>query len=147
MAKFQFNLEPVLQQRVTREVSAEQELAIARKEYNRRLTLLENTRRHLEEVLKADDKKDVDIFEVLQLSFYRTSVSKKINSQEEGVAEAGFEVEKKRDEAVQARQGRLVIEKIKEKRLITFKREEDLREQKEVDELSLYAYQRKGQKH
>lgn len=120
---------------------------MARNEYNRRVTLLENTRHHLEEVLKFSENKEIDIFQAMQLSFYRTSMSKKINNQEEDVAEAGHAVERKRDEAVQARRGRQVIEKIKEKKLETFKREEESREQKEVDELSLYAYQRSGRKH
>ena len=132
-----------MQQRVTREISAEQALALARNEYRRRVALLEDTRSHLEEIVKTAANKEADLFGVMQLSFYSASVTRKINSQEKAVNEAGFAVERKREEAVEARRGRQVIEKIKERKLEDFKRDEIQRELKELDELALYAFQRR----
>lgn len=133
----------MLKHREAKEVSAEQALALAHSEYNRRLTMLENTRRQLEETLKTAGKSDLDVFEVMHLSFYRTSLSQKINSREQEVAEARRRLDFKRSEAVQARQDRQIIEKIKDKDLTDYKREVEVREQKESDELALYAHLRR----
>lgn len=85
----------------------------------------------------------MDVFEVMHLSFYRSSLSQKINSQEQEVAEACRTLDFKRDEAVQARQDRQIIEKIKDKDLTEYKRDAEVREQKEADELALYAHLRR----
>lgn len=144
IAKFQFRLEPVLKQRAAREVAAEQALALAHKEYNQRLTLLENTRRRLKAALEGAGKDRVDYFEIRQILFYRASINEKIKIQEKGVSEAGLIVEHKRDEAVQARQERQALDKLKEQYLQNYRREMANREQKEVDELSGNAYQRRS---
>ena len=145
MAEFQFRLEPVLRQRAAKEVSAEQALARAHNDYNRRLTLLEDTRQRLEETAAPAGKSEseLDIFEVMHLSFYRTSLSAKISDQEKGVRKAGLMVEDKRNEAIQVRQDRQVMEKLRDKHLQNYRREAALREQKEVDELALYAHLRR----
>lgn len=78
----------------------------------------------------------MDYFEIRQLLFYRTSINEKIKVQEKGVNEAGLIVAHKRDEAVQARQERQALDKLKEKQLQNYWREMADREQKEVDELS-----------
>jgi flagellar FliJ protein len=132
----------VLQHRAAKEVSAEQALALARHEYNRRLTLLEDTRQRLEAAFDAVEK-EMDVLDVMHQSFYRASLNKKIYMQEKGVSEASLVVENKRNAAVQARQERQVIEMLKDKHLMTYKREAAAREQKEVDELALYSYQRR----
>jgi flagellar FliJ protein len=80
------------------------------------------------------------VFEEMHLSFYRESLSEKIVSQEEGVGKAAMAVEDSRKKAVQARQDRQVIEKIREKHLYNYQREEELREQKLVDEMALYSH-------
>ena len=133
----------MLKQRAAKAVAAEQALALAHNEYNQRLTLLENTRQRLEVSLEVAKKNELDFFEVRQLSFYRTSLNKKIDDQKKDVSQAGRMVEHKRDEAVQARQARQVLEKLKEQYLQNYRRELANREQKEIDELSLNAYQRR----
>lgn len=107
------------------------------------MTLLENTRQHLEAVLTVAEKNKMDVFEEMHLSFYQTSLIKKINDQEKDVSTAALIVDNRRNEAVQARQERQVVEKLKEKDLQNYKREVNAREQKEVDELALYAYLRR----
>jgi flagellar FliJ protein len=133
----------VLKQRVDREIAAEQALALARNEYNQRLTLLESSRQQLEVTLEAAKRNKMDFFEVRQLSLYRSHLDAKIRAQEKDVQKAGFIVENKRDGVVQARQERQAIEKLKEQHLQDYKREMAGREQKEIDELSLNAYQRR----
>lgn len=136
----------MLRQREAKEVSAEQALALAHSEYNRRLTLLEDTRQRLKEASTPAEKSEMDVFEVMHLSFYRASLSKKISSQEVSVKKAGLMVENKRNEAIQARQDRQVMEKLKDKHLQNYRREAEVREQKEVDELALYAHLRRNKK-
>jgi len=105
--------------------------------------LLEDTRQRLEVVFTVTEKKELDIFEGLHLAFYRTSLNKKINGQQIDVSKAWLLVEDKRNEAVRARQERQAIEKLKDKDLKNYRREAKAREQKEVDELALYAHLRR----
>jgi flagellar FliJ protein len=139
MARFIFQLEPVLLQREAREEAAEQALALAHNEYNNRCAVLRNTRQNLEQALTRDEEK-IDVFENMHLNFYRESLSEKITAQEEDVYYAANAVEHSRQEAVQARQERQAIEKLKEKHLQKHKLEEEAREQKIVDEMALYAH-------
>lgn len=141
MARFKFHLEPVLRQRAAREDEAEQALALAYNEYKSRCAVLQDTKQRLEEALVPDEKK-LDIFENMHLSFYLESLSEKITCQEKDVNYAANIVERSRKEAVRARQDRQVLEKLKEKHLQKYKREEESREQKVVDELALYSHLR-----
>lgn len=133
----------MLRQRAAKADAAEQALALAHNEHNRRLTLLEDTRKCLEAACTVTEKNELDVFEGLHLSFYRTSLSEKINGQEKDVSEAGLLVENRRNEAVQARQERQVMEKLKDRHLQNHRREAAAREQKEVDELALYTHPRR----
>lgn len=143
MAGFKFRLEQVLRRRAEKEASAEQALAAARREYEKRLALLEDTRQRLETVSSGSRRDELDVLEEMHLSFYMASLNKKIKTQEKNVRKAGFLVDKRRSEAVRARRERQVMEKLKEKQLQDYMREEAAREQKETDELALYAHQRR----
>ncbi|TEB11155.1 flagellar export protein FliJ [Pelotomaculum propionicicum] len=139
MARFKFQLEPVLLQRSTKEEAAEQALALACNEYNNRCEILNYTKRRLEEALILDEE-NIDVFENMHLDLYREFLSKKIISQEKDVNDAANALEHSRQAAVQARQERQAIEKLKEKHLRIHKREEEAKEQKLVDELALYSH-------
>lgn len=139
MAKFKFRLEPVLLQRTAREEAAEQALALAHNEYNSRCAVLRDTRQRLEQALTGAEKK-IDVLESLHLDFYRKSLSEKIIGQEEDLCNAANAVEHSRQAAVQARQERQAMEKLKEKHLLRYRGEEEAREQKLVDEMALYAH-------
>lgn len=76
----------------------------------------------------------------MHLSFYRESLSERIVFQEKEVSRAAMAVEDSRRKAVQARQDRQVIEKIRDKHLSRHMREEEAREQKFIDEMSLYSH-------
>lgn len=131
----------MLQHRAEKEISAEQALAAARHEYNRRLNLLHNTRRLLEDSFNVVEA-DTDVLDAAHLSFYRSSLSRKVRAQERDVGEASRLVEDKRCAAVKARQDRQVIETLKDKYWQHYKREAAAREQKTVDELALYGHMR-----
>jgi flagellar export protein FliJ len=132
----------VLKQRADREVAAEQALALARKEYNKCLSLLENTRLRLKE-LEVIEINKLNFFDVRQLTYYRGFLSERIKAQENDVNNAALVVEQKLGGVVKARQERQAIEKLKEHYLQRCKREMADRERKEVDELSLNVYQRR----
>lgn len=76
----------------------------------------------------------------MHISFYQESLSDKIIAQAEEVSRAAMMVEDSRNKAVQARQDRQVIEKIRDKHLSRHMREEEAREQKFIDEMSLYSH-------
>ncbi len=144
MAKFQFHLETVLQRREERENAAEQALAMARNEYNRRLALLEDTKESLENAYSISTRNsDAGFFDVISLSFYRTSLAKKVNNREKDVKTAGMIVDNRRREAIQARQDRQILENLKDKQRQSFMREENAREQKLADELASYMFYRR----
>jgi len=130
----------VLRQRAAKEEAAEQALALAHNEYNRRLRMLEDARLKLEGTLTVPGENELDIFAEMHLSFYRSVLSRKVIEGEEHVNEACRLVEGRRNEAVQARQERQVIEKLKNIHMQKYRREEAAREQKENDELALYTY-------
>jgi flagellar FliJ protein len=140
VAGFNFHLEPVLRHRAEKATSAEQALALAHHEYRKRLTLLADTRQRLEEALETDPE-DADVFERAYSSTYRAFLNTKIDAQEDEAKLAQKTVERKRHVAVKARQERQVMEKLKDRHYLYFQQEEAQREQKEVDELALYAYQ------
>lgn len=132
-----------MRRREEMENAAEHALALARNEYNRRLTLLEDTRQCLENTYKAAKNSDTDFFDVMSLSFYRASLSEKINSREKDLNTAGMIVDNRRQEAVQARRDRQILEKLKDKHRQIFLREENAKEQKQVDELASYMFYRR----
>ncbi|NLJ76571.1 MAG: flagellar export protein FliJ [Peptococcaceae bacterium] len=143
ITKFRFRLEPVLQRRADQAAAAEQALALAHNRYNQLLIILNDTRQRLEKTFQSGDLKKLDLFMSRQFSFYRMSLNKKIIKQKKDLNEAARLVENKRNEAVRARQEQQVLEKLKEHGLNNFKREMALREQKEIDEMSLATYQRR----
>ncbi|OPX88930.1 MAG: Flagellar FliJ protein [Pelotomaculum sp. PtaB.Bin117] len=115
---------------------------MAHHEYNRRLAMLEDTRQRLEAAFDVAEE-DVDVLGAAYLSFYRASLNTKIDIQKKAVDNASLVVEGKRNAAVQARQERQVIEMLKDKCYMNYKREVAAMEQKEIDELALYAHQRR----
>lgn len=131
-----------MQQRAKKADSAEQDLALAHNEYSRRLAVVESTKQRLEEALDVTEEKE-EVLGVEHLFFYRVSLRTKISAQEREAKIAGRRVEYKRNQAVQARRERLVMETLKDKCLANYKFEADAKEQKEVDEMALYAYQRR----
>ncbi|MEG3069867.1 MAG: flagellar export protein FliJ [Candidatus Syntrophopropionicum ammoniitolerans] len=143
ITRFLFRLEQVLQRRSDRAAAAEQALALAHNKYKQLLIVLNDTRQRLEKTFQQGDQKKLDLFMGRQFSFYRISLNKKIIKQKKDLCEAAHLVEKRRNEAVEARQERQVLEKLKEHSLNNFKREMALREQKEIDEMSQAAYQRR----
>lgn len=102
--------------------------------------MLRETKERLEQSLAAHESADVDLFEEMHLSFYRESLCEKIITQAEEVSKAAEALEDSRKKAVQARQERQVIEKIRDKHLYNYRREEEAREQRLVDEMALYSH-------
>ena len=141
MAKFCFHLEPVLKHRAEKATTAEQALAVAHHEYHRRLDLLAHTRQCLEDAFCLAEQDD-DPLDVVYYSYYRASLSTKIDVQEHDAMIAGKTVERKRGVAIKARQERQVMEKLKDRHYTNYCCEEAAKEQKEIDELALYAYLR-----
>jgi len=141
LARFSFHLEPVLKHRAEKATTAEQALAMAHHEHHRRLGILAVTKQLLEETYEVGEVEE-DPLDVVYLSFYRASLNTKIDAQEHEVVLAGKVVDRKRDVAIKARQDREVMEKLKDKHYMNYRSEEAMREQKEIDELALYAYLR-----
>ncbi len=102
--------------------------------------MLANTEKHLEQSLDKANGAGIDVFNEMHLDLYRQSLTEKIAGQKEDADRAAEAVEDSRKKAVKARQDRQAIEKIKDKHLDIFRREEAAREQKAVDEMALYSH-------
>jgi len=129
-----------LRQRQSKEEAAEQALFLAHSEYNKRQAVLEETKECLKQCLEVHESAGINVLEEMHISFYRQSLSERIARQEKEVSRAAMAVEDSRRKAVQARQDRQVIEKIREKQLYIHRREEEAKEQKLVDEMALYSH-------
>lgn len=143
MGRFDFRLQAVLEVRAKKEEAAQRALAGARREYQRLLYGLNETKRRLEEV-SVPAGGALDVNEQQHLALYRWNLAERARLQEKAVLAAAAAVEAKRQEAVRAKQERQVIEKVKEKRYTDFLREEAAAEAKVNDELALYSFMRRG---
>lgn len=122
------------------EEAAEQALALANKDLNRRAELLETVIQRLEAATSVDEACELDVVEEMHLSFYLVTLSEEISTQEKGVNDARLRVEDRRNLAIEARREKQVLEKLKERHRQNHRRETEAREQKEMDELALYSY-------
>lgn len=133
-----------MEYKLAREEEAEQALALARRDYNRRRAALEDARMRLESALNRDGnfnhlkhgKRASDPAAGIHFYLYLEKLKRDILHLTEGLERAGRKVEKKREQLIKARQECKILEKLKEKQLQAFRMHELALEQKEQDELA-----------
>lgn len=139
MPRFSFRLEPVLDFRGQIERSASQRLATAQREYDLRVEALAETRCRLEAVLGSvleTEGATVDVAAGLHRTLLQQFLADRMEVQSESVVRAGQKVEECRNDLVEARRDRLVLEKLKEKRYFEYLAEMATAEQKLSDDLA-----------
>ncbi|MCL5780228.1 flagellar export protein FliJ [Desulforamulus profundi] len=143
MKKFQFRLEQVLQQKITREEQALLEQVKAQQECSRCEQELLTTKQKLEETLYYSQRV-MEPGEQMQTLMYREHLLLTIDRQNRSLRRAQDIFRLRKDTAIAARQERMVLEKLKEKQFGEYKELEIYLEQKEIDELATLGYSRKG---
>ncbi|GAB6158024.1 flagellar export protein FliJ [Desulfotomaculum varum] len=141
MPKFHFRLEQVLQQKIKQEEQALRELAGARQEYARREQELKDSQEKLRQTM-AYSLAAQGPGEQIQSMLYLDHLRQTIMAQQRHLQRAEEILQLRHRSAMQARQERLVLEKLKEKQAAEFQAWLALLEQKEIDELATLGYGR-----
>ncbi len=136
MAKFTFNLEAVLRIKTQKEESIKNELgkAVQRLEAEKqKLAKLENT---VEEITAQFNRKAkrTTVRKLIEFNEYLSLLDSKIKKQKENVNCAASDVDRIREELLQAVKERKILEKLKEKKFDEFLHEQKKLEQKSNDE-------------
>ena len=143
MARFRFRLEQVLNHRYMEEEKAKEKLALARTEQQKVVNALESVRLMLQQSLNtAAETGKVDLQQSLNAFFFREQLSAKILGLQENLKKVAHVVEEKQKKLVLARQKTMSLEKLKEKQKEEFVYQENIEEQKQIDELALSMFMR-----
>ncbi len=142
MAKFTFRLESVLRIKMQREESVKNELgkAIQRLEAEKRkLAKLENA---LEEIVEEFNRKvkKTTVGKLIEFNEYLSLLDSRIKQQKENVNCAAANVDKVREELLQAVKERKILEKLKEKKHDEYLIEQKKLEQKANDEVVSFKH-------
>ena len=141
MARFRFRLEQVLNHRRMEEKKAKDELALARTKQQKAVNALEFAHQMLQQSLNAAEETGrIDLQQALNSLFFREKLNAKILVLQESLKKAEREVEEKKKRLVLARQKTMVLEKLQEKQKEEFVYQENMEEQKQMDELALAMY-------
>ncbi|MEW6181657.1 MAG: flagellar export protein FliJ [Bacillota bacterium] len=141
MRRFEFRLEPVLKCRVIKEEQKVQALAYAQREEESREALLKAVS---DEYAQSMDGEGTTIWELQQWAFYRDLLREQVHTKAAELDVAAEQVTNCRAELMDARQERLTMEKVKERRYANFLEEEACKERKQYDEISQLVFQNKA---
>lgn len=142
MAKFTFSLEAVLRIKMQKEESVKNELgkAVQKLEAEKlKLAKLQNT---VEEITAQFNRKakKTTVRKLIEFNEYLSFLDAKIKEQKENVNCAASNVDKVREELLQAVKERKILEKLKEKKHDEYLLEQKKLEQKSNDELVSFKH-------
>ncbi len=143
MRRFRFRLEPVLKCRAVKEEQKIQALARAQREEVEREEQLKAAAEEYSESMKEDGK---TLWELQQWAVYRDLLRREVRTKASELDLAAERVAECRAELLDARQDRLTVEKVKERRYAVFLEEEACKERRENDEVSQLVFTAKNSK-
>ena len=147
--KFTFKLEKVLDLRKRKEQERERELANLKELLMRAEAFLEELKKEAVKIsgkmsaLQGESKERLDIKELLRYYDYLEGLRKNISLQITQIKKLITDIEKKREELIQASKERKIIEKLKDNQYKKFKKTLDAWEQKFLDEVGTAHYNQK----
>lgn len=141
MKKFQFRLEQVLQQKITREEQALLEQAKAQQECVRCQQEIQSTTNKIEQALQYSETVRFP-GDQMQSLLYLEHLKRTLDRQNRLLVRADELLQLRMKETLEARRERLVLDKLKENKLIEYKELEMHLEQKEIDELATLGFTR-----
>ncbi len=145
MPQFNFRLQKVLDVRKYKEEVKKQELAALLLEYQKEQEFLNYLKFNQDKYQKELREKQVGALDVFELIFYYTYLFKlhqDIEQQINTLCKLQEQIDLKREEVIQAQKERKIVEKLKDKKWIDFKKELDLSEQKFLDEIGINKFVR-----
>ena len=147
MAKFRYRMQSILNIKYQLENQAKMDLGRAQvrlmEEEEKLQTLIDRKEAYLEEGRRMRSK-TLHVSELRDNSNAVSVMDEMIDRQEEQVAKAEEDVEAARVRLQEVMQERKMHERLKEKALEQFRREENAAEFKSVDELTSYTYGQRG---
>ncbi|MCL6560352.1 MAG: flagellar FliJ family protein [Firmicutes bacterium] len=138
MARFNFRLEPVLKCRIVKEEQKILALAQAQREEEEREEQLKVATAEYLESLQEGGR---TLWELQQWAYYRDLLRQQVKDKASELNIAAARVADCRLELLDARQERLTVEKVKERRYAIFLEEEASRERRHYDEISQLVFQ------
>lgn len=136
MASFRFNLEPVLNYRQRLEEKAKEELAGSLAQYEQARKALESVEEELSANCRPVDCGKVNLDQLIMSEKYQRLLEEQLEMQTARVAAAEEAVAKCRSKLEQKMQERKVVETLKDKKLAEFRYQQDLKEQKMLDDIA-----------
>jgi len=143
MAKFNFRLQQFLDVKEQIEEQKEMEYGRAIRQLEEEKTRLRRMQEQLKAQVEAQRIQVMNVLDPIEIKFLNTSIERlkaHILFQEERVQAAAHYVEVKRQELVEAMKERKALEIVRDKAQEAFRIEENLAEQKQVDELVSFKY-------
>lgn len=143
MPKFNFRLQKVLDVKKYKEEEKKQELAKLLLEYKKEeefLFYLRDNQTKYQNELKEKQQGDMDIFELIFYYTYLYKLSYDIKNQQDILQKLEIKISDKREEVISASRERKVFEKLKDKKFSQWKQEQDLQEQKFLDEIGIIKH-------
>lgn len=140
MRRFDFRLEPVLKCRLIKEEQKIQALAQAQREEENHEALLRAVADEYTQSMEGEGK---TLWELQQWALYRDLLREQVQAKAAELDVAVERVTSCRAELLDARQERLTMEKVKERRYAIFLEEEACKERRQYDELSQLVFQNK----
>lgn len=143
MKKFQFKLEQLLQQRIKKEEQALLEQSKAQQDCDNCQRQLANSQKryeanlHFSETVMRPD-------EIMRTLLYHDQLQVLVNRQKKQLQRAQEIFQVKQRETLKACQDRMILERLKEKKVIEFKEMLAVLEQKEIDEMATLGFGRKA---
>lgn len=143
---FDFRLQKLLDYRESQKSLAQEELSRRQRELleiEEELKSLEYKSEELLEFHRERQVQKIDLFALMAIESYRTFLQERCRCKKQELEQGQEQVEKQRQHVVESWKGCQVLEKLKEKDLGRYTREENVKEQRFNDEISLYSYLRK----
>jgi len=142
---YRFNLQVLLDYRKRIEEGLQIELSQIRRDLEKEKQLLISSQRkklHYEEELVKKEEKDINVNEALLYRDYLKGMRIRIKEQRDLVAKVKGDLDKKREELLDATKKKKVLEKVKEGDWKRFKDGLQKRERLLIDEVAIRKYQR-----
>lgn len=140
---FQFRLQKLLDYREDKKKLAQEELARRQRELLKIQEEIEKLQKEEQRVLafhREQQSERLDVLTLTALESYRFFLQERLRSKQQELLQSREQVEEQRKVVVESWKNCQVLEKLKEKSFNAFLQEEKSREQRFIDEVSLYGY-------
>lgn len=141
MQKYNFSMEKILDLRINKEKDEMTIFASLQNELHQQKIALSNLEKEMDK-LNRDGFKKVDVNQLRLNNLYKQNLINQMEVQNAIIEETSHELEKQRQELIEAQKDRKIMEKLKEKDFTLYKNNLKAMEQKELDEIAIQRHKR-----